>query len=559
MATQRYPRDNLRRFTRSSPVPTSMTSAYPYPHIPEAAQDRDADTLTGPFASEPFSVKRVVQRTSSSEWGDYATATARSTLEPIVNTENEELFRTFHPALAPVACVMAVRLRRSEPYIWVVVLQPDTDTDAIGTHAGDREIHFRPPFLSAWREGVLLAGSSAPQRLPVNVRRMLTAKDLNDVRLFWPKSVGIRILISGVALMIYTNESDLHRDRERCPLTFGELEVGYILEDHVPTADRQGRIVSVGHAVALAEATRPSTALGLRLRLRNGVEAITVVTHGFVPDSQGSVMEHFSYWVNNAKKTLSRFLPFSAAKDLPPDGEVRETVTYRSPLGKTVWLANTNTKIGRIAYTFDEPHPSRPYPSGYKHDLSLVVGQLVDLKPPWGIQELKWGEYQDALDNAGSAFICRFNPPNDYGAARRGYIPTDQAPRALLEGTEYLWDRDNLTSSAALIWRTVPADLDLRTWSGCALCLGSPSDRTVQVVAFQNFQCTIRRDGTESDPNERTTFDYFKGGFLLPEEIRQAEIILSPQEFPVRRQFQSEPTSDPPARGHGRKEFSSPC
>lgn len=145
--------------------------------------------------------------------------------------------------------------------------------------------------------------------------------------------------------MIYTNESDLHRDRERCPLTFGELEVGYILEDHVPTADRQGRIVSVGHAVALAEATRPSTALGLRLRLRNGVEAITVVTHGFVPDSQGSVMEHFSYWVNNAKKTLSRFLPFSAAKDLPPDGEVRETVTYRSPLGKTVWLANTNTKV----------------------------------------------------------------------------------------------------------------------------------------------------------------------------------------------------------------------
>ncbi|EGD99431.1 hypothetical protein TESG_06866 [Trichophyton tonsurans CBS 112818] len=539
---QRYPRGSYPRFSRGSAVVTSVAPAYPYPHIPEAAQDRDADTLTGPFASEPFSVQRVVQRTSSSEWGDEATATARSTLEPVVNAENEELFRTFHPSLAPVACVMAVRLRRSEPYIWVVVLQPDTDTDAIGTHAGDREIHFRPPFLSAWREGVLLAGSPGPDRLPVNVRRMLTAQDLNDVRLYWPNSVGVRILISGVALMIYTNRSILHRDRECCPLTFGELEVGYILEDHVPTApraDTHGQVVGVGHAVALAEAAPPAAALGLRLRLRNGVEAITVVTHGFVPHSQGGVMEHFSYWVNNAKKALSRF--------------------YRSPLGKTVWLANTNTKVGSIAYTYDEPHPSRPYPSGYKHDLSLVVGQLVDLKPPWGIQQMKWAEYQDTLDNAGSAFICRFNSPNDSAAARRGHIPTEQAPRALVEGTEYLWDRDNLTSSASLIWRTVPASLDVKTWSGSALCLGSPSDRAIQVVVFQNFQCSIRRDGTVSDPNGPTTFDYFKGGFLLPEEIRQAEIILNPQEFPVRRQFPSEPTSDPPARGHGRKEFSSPC
>lgn len=157
------------------------------------------------------------------------------------------------------------------------------------------------------------------------------------------------------------------------------------------------------------------------------------------------------------------------------------------------------------------------------------MGQLVDLKPPWGIQQMKWAEYQDTLDNAGSAFICRFNSPNDSGAARRGHIPTEQAPRALVEGTEYLWDRDNLTSSASLIWRTVPASLDVKTWSGSALCLGSPSDRAIQVVVFQNFQCSIRRDGTVSDPNGPTTFDYFKGGFLLPEEIRQAEIILNPQ------------------------------
>lgn len=65
MATQRYPRGNFRRFKRSATVSTSVASAYPYPHIPEAAQDRAADTLTGPFASEPFSVQRVVQSKST--------------------------------------------------------------------------------------------------------------------------------------------------------------------------------------------------------------------------------------------------------------------------------------------------------------------------------------------------------------------------------------------------------------------------------------------------------------------------------------------------------------
>lgn len=71
MDAQRYPRGNYPRFSRGSAVVTSVAPAYPYPHIPEAAQDRDADTLTGPFASEPFSVQRVVQSKSSRPSSDY--------------------------------------------------------------------------------------------------------------------------------------------------------------------------------------------------------------------------------------------------------------------------------------------------------------------------------------------------------------------------------------------------------------------------------------------------------------------------------------------------------
>lgn len=143
-----------------------MEAPFPYPHIPKAAQDRTADTLTGPFASEPFRVQRLVPsklaylhiqgysgyhfntptETSSREWGDPTAATLRSTQEPIVTAENEELFRTYHPSLALATCVMAMRLRRSEPYSWVIVLGPNTDTSSVGTHVGGREIHFRPAF-----------------------------------------------------------------------------------------------------------------------------------------------------------------------------------------------------------------------------------------------------------------------------------------------------------------------------------------------------------------------------------------------------------------------------
>ncbi|EFR03828.1 hypothetical protein MGYG_06827 [Nannizzia gypsea CBS 118893] len=56
------------------------------------------------------------------------------------------------------------------------------------------ECHFRLAFTSPLREGVLIVGAPGPARLPVNARRMLTAKDLNDIRLHWPRSIGIRIL-----------------------------------------------------------------------------------------------------------------------------------------------------------------------------------------------------------------------------------------------------------------------------------------------------------------------------------------------------------------------------
>ncbi|KAK2874954.1 hypothetical protein FQN49_001928 [Arthroderma sp. PD_2] len=516
-----------------------MTSPIPYPHIPEAAQDTEADTLTGIFASEPFSVQRTIGKTSSEDWGDSVTAAARSVLEPTVTAENEALFRTHHPSLASASWVMAVRLRRSEPYIWVVVLQPDTDTSLIDTHAGDREIHFRPAFLSPFLGNPRMNTPAGPSRLPVNVRRMLTAKDLNDIRLYWPKSIGIRILISGLALLIYANESDVSHDIARCPTQFGDLELGYVLQNHVPTAEAAAAgdsttvgasqpAVESGHAVSLAAGAPPSTALGLRLRLKSGVEAITVATHGFVSDSRASPMEYLSYWMNSTKKSLSRFLPFMASRDLTSDDEVRETITYRSPLGKTVWLSNTDVKLGRIAYSYDEPHPSRPFPSGYQHDISLVVGPLVDILPPGGIRELQWAEYQDAFDNAGSVFVCKFNADTGLGHMRRGHIVSEEVQKAVIEGSEYLWDLDTMSSSAAIIWRTIPTRNGVEGWSGSALCLGKALDRLVKVVAFQSFQLAIPKevDKTGLYPKGGVIFESYKGGYVLPQEVRESEIIV---------------------------------
>jgi hypothetical protein len=66
------------------------------------------------------------------------------------------------------------------------------------------------------------------------------------------------------------------------------------------------------------------------------------------------------------------------------------------------------------------------------------------------------------------------------------------------------------------------------------LCLGRPNDETCLVVCFQSFELPLKREKLDDDhkgaPKDRPTI---KGGFLLPAEIRCAEIIDDSEETPL--------------------------
>lgn len=80
--------------------------------------------------------------TESDAWGDPLIACQRAQLESTVTLDNESHFRTYHPFLASAPCVLAPKERRTERYIWIILLTSDINASLIGTHAGDREIHF---------------------------------------------------------------------------------------------------------------------------------------------------------------------------------------------------------------------------------------------------------------------------------------------------------------------------------------------------------------------------------------------------------------------------------
>lgn len=83
-----------------------------------------------------------------------------------------------------------------------------------------------------------------------------------------------------------------------------------------------------------------------------------------------------------------------------------------TPLGKVVFLAGTLRWVGIITTTYDaNPIPRYlPFPTGFRHDLSLITDHhlpriINSLRTP---RIIGWGEYSAVLDGE-PVYICRFN------------------------------------------------------------------------------------------------------------------------------------------------------
>lgn len=175
--------------------------------------------------------------------------------------------------------------------------------------------------------------------------------------------------------------------------------------------------------------------------------------------------------------------------------------------------------------------PSRylPFPAGYRHDLSLITGpDLPWLKSPTGVASVDgWARYEDALDGQ-PVFACLFNAWKNKLKILEGNVGAKATQQAVVVGSEHLWLKKAHSQSASILWRTEKDWVSSKGWSGSALCVGKPTDLTAKALVFQNYETPIRHG--EIAANDRPLVGdnggwVIKGGFLLPQEIREAELV----------------------------------
>lgn len=205
-------------------------------------------------------------------------------------------------------------------------------------------------------------------------------------------------------------------------------------------------------------------------------------------------------------------------------------------------------RIGKVTSTYDPAIPKNmPFPCGFVHDLSLVTSDsLPVITSPIGTPRIVgWADYNDVLDG-GPVFVVSSNVVTGNQNLRTGSGVSRAARRALVAGSEYSWERNPLSRSVSILWRTEYDGDRMEDFSGSVLCLGQVHAETCRAVCFQNFQTPLYSNQLlkydhQRAPPDTTSYPTVKGGFLLPQEIRESEILsedlggtTAPGTFPSR-------------------------
>ncbi|CDM37963.1 hypothetical protein DTO013E5_8267 [Penicillium roqueforti] len=504
---------------------------------------------------------RQVHRTTSTLWGSRSVAEARALIEPQITQENEQLFRTYHPAFSSQRAVCVLTQKDSGKDIWVV---PE-NSHVPFIKAGGREIHIQPAFESPVDHDMQYCNIiSDPIRRDVDVRQAFTPEDIKCLRAAFPRSIGAFIYQVECVVILFSRRDDmLHTWNFGTPPTVGRLTVGYTVLAMQPSA----ATAESGQQLArMSNAYEVCGVLGLKIRLPDHTEAITVPTHAFVRlPGPPTFFTRVASFYKRVTQSLTRFQIPLRLQNREVEVSTTPSPLSSSPIGKQCWLAGTNRRVGLITRTYDDPSSTYPYPSGYRHDLSLITGDnLIDIHPPKGIEMVpEWASYKDAIQGA-PMIACVFDYINNEHGRLLGDIPNEQIRAALLEGHGHIWIQNAVDSSASILWRTDEDQVDARGFSGSVLCIGRVHEKC-RPLLFQNFQLKItvwpdgecQRNSADLPPGLNHPNPMIKGGFILPDEIRTAKILLRS----VRRQRQN--LSDPVSSEidqtvPNRKQFSDP-
>ncbi|EQB54487.1 hypothetical protein CGLO_05671 [Colletotrichum gloeosporioides Cg-14] len=512
--------------------------------------------------------RRLIPVTDSTAWGPPDQACARALLQQEVNDDNVGLIRTHHPAFhnAGELSVYLNTEREDGRRVWII---RDSIASSDYVYVCGLELHQLPDpqrqyedenFVRPWQHDRLTRH--------INPRRMLSGEDLTNFRQMFPYSCGVRVYIGGAIQIVYPTEMHLRNSiKTGVPTGLNDSLICWDVLDAEPSTMH----IPYGQDVAQYIEDFPpqySTAcVGLRLRYPNGKPMLTTVTHGFVRLPQ---VQHANPLKMVKQKTLDLFfwakdalLNFRSPRHNPmiEHGYVspKDIPTSNHPLGKAVYVTATREVIGTIAETYDVPDARRPYPFGYKHDLSLIKGSgpydldLPSMVTPPGYPVIDgWASVADALRGK-PLFVSANLFMSQQRETHHGYAIDDATRRefkqakmeALAEGVQYLWDNETLEQSVSLMWRTEPtvekliqdgrsknsrgispaiieAFRNMRPsvvgFSGSVLCLGRTTDTTVKAICFQNFELPWPVYTTQSQPLGPRQ-PRIMAGFLLPKSI----------------------------------------
>lgn len=416
--------------------------------------------------------------------------------------ENEALIKTHHLALSGTGVNAVTELSGNK--IWTVL----TKDGLAHTHAAGREVHVFEAINPPFKQGALITPYARPVPVGrlINPRRMLTSMDIATIRSCFPLSVGVRIYLSDSIIILFHNKQDMDDTRhEGFPWIFcGGLRMGFDVLNVRPSA---------------ISTTQPNQekfsgsrrCYGLKIRLPDSREAVTTTTHRHVrksPKFKLGRLEGLAEWVLAKHGNASRGLIERLSSSDPAKSESRKGAA----LGKLACIAGEpDRQTATITTTYDEPSSILPYPYGYQHDLSLLTGPNIPSSQHLGGSGItRWANYEEALDGK-PVFVRQLDD-------------SASSVRASVEGTAYFWDKSGRVS-ASLFWRT-EGDFDCASENSTAvLCLGKSTDRDVRAVVFQSYGAPRPRYPNEGNLEVIDRHYCMKGGFVLPREIRESQIL----------------------------------
>lgn len=486
-----------------------------YPVIPEKAQDVPSEDpeigdvecgyvqVKGSLPTYPLLLLfptdiSLSAEADSTDWDSRLRAVHQDIEEPISNPDTHPAFDSRGAKSLDLAKVTTTR------GYWEATLNTDT-SQTILTRVAEREVHILPESYVPDVAISIFASRPTDIRRTINPRRFLTSRDVAVVRGMWPRSIGLRMYISGFATVLFPSRKEMEASwNESWTDTIGSLQPGAeVLEDVQPSA------MSCGNS---------ARCLGLRIRLLDGTEAITALTHAFVRNP-------WRCWVLQVvcQRSIAAMEKISG---LFSQRHPQTEACQNSPLGKP-FPASSRSSSSTITKAYDTPSTTLPHPNGYIHDLSLLMGpELPRITIPRNIGTITgWADYTAALDGA-PLFETRLK------VSTSGEQTTKTA-NAIVEGTEYFWDAEGRVS-AALMWRTDeadgydPASSDDRIDSdqtASILCVGRPGKEDIKVVAFRNYTFPVRM-AAGKDQAKYCSWR-MRGGFVLPEEVRESDIVCA--------------------------------